>query len=161
MKFRQFLSRFLLFLPLLAMGACSSNKQTGDTVMKLPNYYYLDPGAQIASPDEMVRFESRHYLHGAISNDDRRAREGHYYTFPWKTSDQASPAALLFEYRQQNTGALVHALRVPIDSIKRKNVTRVEIVGEPYALNGKVTAWRASIERNGASVTSRQSYLWD
>ena len=68
---------------------------------------------------------------------------------------------MLFEYRQENTGADVHALRVPIGKVRRRNVTHVEIIGEPYALNGKVTAWRATIERNGSPVASKQSYLWD
>ena len=72
-----------------------------------------------------------------------------------------SDAALLFEYRQENTGSLVHSLRVPIDRVRRKNVTRVEIVGEPFQLNGKVTAWRATIERNGQPAASKRSYLWD
>ena len=151
----------LSVLPLLLLGACSSTKTAGDTVMKRPDYYYLDPSQKIETPDDMVRFESRYRLYGAITNEERRAREGHYYSFPWKTSDQVSDAALLFEYRQENTGSLVHSLRVPIDRVRRKNVTRVEIVGEPFQLNGKVTAWRATIERNGQPAASKRSYLWD
>ena len=160
MKLSQILLSLTL-LPVLFLTACSSNKQVGDTVMKRPDYYFLDPSARIESPDEMVRFESQYRLHGAISNEERRAREGHYYSFPWKTSDRTSDAALLFEYRQANTGAEVHALRVPIEDVRRNNVTRVQIVGEPYTLNGKVTAWRATIERDGSPVSSKQSYLWD
>ena len=130
-------------------------------MMKRPDYYFLDPSARIETPDEMVRFEPRHRLYGAVSNEERRAREGHYYTFPWRTTDKTSDAALLFEYRQENTGAEVHALRVPIENVRRKNVTHIEIIGEPYTLNGKVTAWRATIERNGSAAASKQSYLWE
>ena len=160
MKIRQILLSLSL-LPILFLSACSTNKQAGDTVMKRPDYYFLDPSAKIDTPDDMVRFEPRYRLYGAVSNEERRAREGHYYTFPWTTSDKVSEASLLFEYRQENTGADVHALRVPIGKVRRRNVTHVEIIGEPYALNGKVTAWRATIERNGSPVASKQSYLWD
>ena len=129
--------------------------------MKRPDYFYLDPSARVETADEMVRFESRHRLYGAISAEERRAREGHYYAFPWRTTDKVSPASLLFEYRQANTGALVHSLRVPLENVRRKNVAHVEIVGEPFELNGKVTAWRATIERNGVGVASKRSYLWE
>ncbi|MFT4546172.1 MAG: hypothetical protein ACI8XO_000685 [Verrucomicrobiales bacterium] len=159
MKFRQILLA-LASLPLLFLVACSSSPK-GDTVMKRPDYFYLDPSVRVQSADEMVNFESRHLLYGAVSKEERRTREGHYYSFPWTTTDKTSEASLLFEYRQQNTGAEVHALRVPIERVRRKNVTEVEIVGEPFQLNGKVTAWRATIERNGSSVTSKQSYLWE
>ena len=162
MKFCQLLSRLLMLLPILALGACSTSGPQGDTRMKLPDYYFLDPSAETAkSQDDMIRFESLHRLHGAISNEDRRGREGHYYTFPWTTTDKSSDASLLFEYRQANTGSQVHALRVPIEHVRRKNATHVEIIGEPYELNGKVTAWRATIERNGSAVASKQSYLWE
>ena len=69
----------LSVLPLLLLGACSSTKTAGDTVMKRPDYYYLDPSQKIETPDDMVRFESRYRLYGAITNEERRAREGHYY----------------------------------------------------------------------------------
>lgn len=129
--------------------------------MKRPDYFYLDPSARVETADEMVRFESRYRLYGAISKEEARAREGHYYSFPWTTTDKTSSAALLFEYRQANTGALVHSLRVPLEKVRRKNVAHVEIVGEPFDLNGKVTAWRAAIERNGVEVASTRSYLWE
>jgi hypothetical protein len=160
MKFRHFLLA-IAFLPSFFLAACSSGDPKGDTVMKLPDYYFLDPSLRIATGDDMVVFESRHHLHGAITREERSAREGHYYSFPWKTRDKTSDASLLFEYRQQNTGAEVHALRVPIDRVRRNNVTRVEIIGEPYQLNGKVSAWRATLERNGSGVVSKQSYLWE
>lgn len=160
MKFRQFLLS-LTCLPLLFLTACSSNAPSGDTVMKRPDYYYLDPSVRVQSADEMVNFESQHRLYGAVTKEERNLREGHYYAFPWTTSDKTSDASLLFEYRQQNTGATVHALRVPTERVRRKNVTHVEIIGEPFALNGKVTAWRATVERNGSGVASKQSYLWE
>lgn len=161
MKFRQLLLS-LASLPIIFLSACSTSKQPeGDTVMKRPDYFFLDPTARVQAVDDMVRFESNYLLYGAVSNEERREREGHYYSFPWKTSDKVSEAALLFEYRQANTGAEVHALRVPIEDVRRRNVTHVQIVGEPYQLNGKVTAWRATVERNGSAVSSKQSYLWD
>ena len=151
----------LALVPIVFLSACSSTQTEGDTTMSRPDYYFLDPGTKIDTPDEMIRFEPRHRLYGAVTKEERRAREGHYYSFPWSTVDKDSDASLLFEYRQQNTGAQVHALRVPIDEVRRKNVTRVEIIGEPYQTNGKVTAWRATIERNGTAADKKQSYLWD
>ena len=43
--------------------------------MKRPDYYFLDPTVVIESNDDMVRFESRHRLYGAVSREERRARE--------------------------------------------------------------------------------------
>jgi len=153
--------RLLAVIPAIFLASCASSGTKGDTTMKRPDYFFLDPSVTVESADDMVRFESLHRLHGAVSNEERREREGHYYSFPWSTSDTDSDASLLFEYRQQTTGSEVHALRVPVDRVRRKNVTHVEIIGEPFKMNGKVTAWKATIERNGSPAASKQSYLWE
>ncbi len=49
---------------------------------------------------------------------------------------------------------------IPVDSPRRKNKTRFTVLGDDYQNGGRVTAWRVSVLRDGAEVTSDQSYLW-
>ena len=55
--------------------------------------------------DPSVAFERDYYLHGAVSNKERDARDGHYYTVMWKVTDRSQPVKVRLEYRQQNTGS--------------------------------------------------------
>ncbi len=160
--------RSLPLFPLLATGllallgvSCSSVDKSGNTYFTNVKYYNLDLEKELVTTDRMVQFEQRHYLHGAISKEERRDREGHYYTFAWSTSDTTSPAVLRFEYRQKETGPTVQTVEVPIETVRKDNRTTVSIIGEAYHTLGPVRSWRVSILRDGEVADSDQSYLWE
>jgi len=163
----KFLRTFLMF-PALAVGilalsgaSCSTADKTGSTYFTNVKYYNLDLQKPLVTADRMVQFEQKHYLHGAISNEERRNREGHYYTFAWNTTDTTSPAVVRFEYRQKETGPAVQTVEVPVDPVRKSNRTTVAIIGDAYHTLGPVRSWRVSIVRNGEVVVSDQSYLWE
>ena len=153
----------LLAAGLLAMlgSSCSSVDKSGSTYFTNVKYYNLDLEKELLTVDRMVQFEQKHHLHGAVSKEEQRSREGHYYTFAWSTSDLTSPALLRFEYRQKQTGPTVQTVELPIDDVRKTNRSTVSIIGEAYHTLGPVSSWRVSIVRNGEVVASDQSYLWE
>jgi len=153
---------YRLLLGLIAAAlfpACASTDSQAPTQITNSKYYNLDPDALIATPDPMLSFEQRRYFHGAITREERKAREGHYYVFWWEDAER-SPAVVRLEYRQENSGSLVKVKEQAIDDVGRKNKTYFEVIGEEYDLGGKVSAWRVSIVRGGQVVATDQSYLW-
>lgn len=159
MSFRSLLPLAVGLLAALFSGACKSTDSGGSTEITNSGYFHLDPENEIATPDPMMKFEQRRYLHGAITAEEQREREGHYYAFAWRDEDR-SPAVVRLEYRQEGSGAQVKVQEVAIDAARRKNNTYFQVTGEEYQLGGKVTAWRVSIVRGGSVVASDQSYLW-
>jgi len=160
--------RNLPILPILAAGllaiiggSCASPDKSGSTYFTNVKYYNLDLSKELITTDRMVLFEQKHYLHGAVSKEEQREREGHYYTFAWSTEDTTSSAVLRFEYRQKETGATVQTVELPLDNLQKHNRTTVSIIGEAYHTLGPVTSWRVSILRNGEVAVTDQSYLWE
>lgn len=146
----------------LVISACStSENKTGSTYFDAVRYYHLNLDQTVETPDPMVRFEQQHYLHGAISAEERTEREGHYYTLWWNTEDTSSPATVRFDYRQKETGPQIYSIVVPINRVSSRNKTKISVTGEPYHTFGLVTSWRAVILRNGEEVAEEKSYLWN
>lgn len=139
-----------------ALSACASKPQ-GFTKVKI---YRLDPQAKITALDPSIPFEQQHLLHGAVTAEDREAREGNYYTFFWKVDDSSQPVKLRFEYRQSVTRSAVKRQEVEITDVKRNNVTRMQVTGEEYFTAGKVLAWRAVLLQGGKEIASTQSFMW-
>ncbi|MEM7146191.1 MAG: hypothetical protein AAF591_13720 [Verrucomicrobiota bacterium] len=131
-------------------------------ITKVKKYHLTKDAAKYRGAiDEMITFERKYRLWGAVTNEEEAARHGQYFTFMWKTKDKTSPATLRFEYRQQATNAEVLVKEIEVGKVKGLNSTDVNIVGDEYATNGQVMSWRATILRGGQPVASAQSFLWE
>lgn len=144
---------------LMSVACQSNNLNQSGTAITNSKYFLLDPAKQPASVDPMIRFEQRHYLHGAITREERKGRYGHYYVF-WWTDSARTPAVIRLEYRQENTGVQVKVQEFAVNAPYRRNKSRFQVTGADYQNGGRVTSWRVSIIRNGRVIAHDQSYLW-
>lgn len=148
----------------LMMGACASSSNVADTggkIWKVKYYKLANLMQPIPAADPSIPFEREYHLYGAITNKQREARQGNYYAIMWKVTDRTQPVKVRFEYRQQGTGLAVKTKELDIPVVDRSNVTRFEVIGDEYANNGPVTAWRASLVRGKQVLAEAKSYLWD
>ena len=146
----------------LATAGCST-KQTGDgaSISKV-RYYHLQPGQpNIPTDDAMVGFERKYRQHGALTGEERRERDGHYYTVWWRVTDRTQPATVRFEYRQKDDATNVRVIEQQVASPGRSNETRFEVTGEPYYEGGPVVAHRVSVLQGGQELVDWKSYLWE
>ena len=112
------------------------------------------------SEDQNIAFERRRLLYGAVTPADMRARYGNYYTFFWRSKRPAHLTVRL-EYRQQKLGAFVQAREVDYPDGAGSHITRFAIIGDDYAEQGRVSAWRlVVVEDHRKIVALKQSYLW-
>lgn len=149
---------------MLSMMLVSCKYSNRDVTIINSKYFHLDAEANVNSQDPMVRFEKKHLLYGAITQQEKKLRSGHYYIFDWLNPNWKNPnesITVRFEYRQKQTGSKTHRKDFkPSRSQSLKNKTKIKITGREYLQNGKVTAWRFSIIRGNSVIASDQSYLW-
>jgi hypothetical protein len=110
--------------------------------------------------DNMISFERQRINFGAVTQFDRQMRYGHYYTFFWRAGRKAD-LTLRFEYRQQKLGSYVQAKELFYPAAKGSVTSKFSVIGDDYAEEGKVTAWRAVLIENGRIVGLTQSFLWN
>jgi hypothetical protein len=146
----------------LLLASCST-KQVGNgaTITKVNPYHMDDAFKVIDAADPALKFEHDALLHGAISVEERRARQGNYFTVFWKAKDRSQPLTVRLEYRQKKTGLTVKKVEQEVTDIHRHNTTKFSFIGSEYVTNGPVTSWRASIVRGKDTLVDYKSYLWE
>lgn len=149
----------VLFLLQLPTG-CTVPSSTGPVAITKVNPYHLHDSVREPAVTPMIRFEKERLLRGAINAENRKEKYGNYYTVYWKTDQPRVSTTIRLAYRQARTGPQILTKEVVVPSPKKKNTTRLEIVGEDYEKNGAVTQWKASVVQNGAVITEYKSFLW-
>lgn len=151
-----------LALPLAALltASCSSTGSGGVAQITKVNPYHLKPGMWVQTEDQMISFEQRHRLHGAVTTEEYATKFGQYFTIFWKTEAKGSDVTVKLEYTQAKTGPTVHTKEVSVPAAKSRNVTEIAVAGEDYAKNGPVSAWKASLVSGGQTIAETKSFLW-
>jgi len=146
----------------LVVASCST-KTTGNgaTIYKVNTYHMADINRVKVSAEPSIGFEREYRLHGAISNVERQARQGNYFTVFWKVAERSEPITVRLEYRQKNSGLTVKTVEQLIEDPGRRNTTEFAFIGDDYVLNGRVTSWRASIVRGKDVLVTYNSNLWE
>ena len=150
----------LTLLSLALLGCSATPDKLGFTKVK---YYHLqdeDPRAESMSIDPMIRFRRQHFLHGAVTREEKKDRLGHYYSLYWNGRGNGGRVTLRFEYRHALAGERVFTYEQVIEDVQARNRTSLTITGEPYHQYGRVVAWQASLVEEGTVLDSTRSFLW-
>lgn len=162
----------LTSLALAATGICKELPRQLDKANVLPlalddafqfrktKIFLNEPELIKPTTSEMISFERQRVNFGAVTQFDRQQRYGHYYTFYWRSS-RKTDLTLRFEYRQQKLGSYVQAKEITYPAAKGTIQSQFQVIGDDYADEGKVTAWRAVLIENGRIVGMTQSFLWN
>lgn len=110
----------------------------------------------------MVKMEKLRRLHGSVSMAERAQKLGQYYTLVW--NDEAGvgqgDVELILQYQQGATGSRIKRMMNTFPSGESEGKVEFSIVGEDYKKNGRVLAWKATLQRGKRVIATRQSYLW-
>ena len=107
-----------------------------------------------------LTFERQYRLFGAVTRLDQRQRYGNYFDFFWRVKRPATVSVRL-EYRQEKLHAHVQAQEVFLGNVHGTQKTSFKVVGDDFADNGRVLAWRCLLVENGRVVAEKRSYLWE
>jgi hypothetical protein len=125
----------------------------------------LDPKVQAAAvsvgglSNSFLQAEIDRRYYGAVSNLERKMREGHYYNFEWSAA-KATDLTVRFEYRQEKLGLAVQLMEIDYPKTKGTHRSEFSVIGDDYHQDGAVTAWRVTLVENGRIVGVSQSFLW-
>ncbi len=116
----------------------------------------------LSTDDPMVRMEKERRLFGAVSMEERRGRLGQYYTMVWSDPNGTGNGGveLVFQYQQGATASLVKRMTRTFPASEAHGTGEFSVIGDNYFKGGKVLAWKATLQRGGREIASRQSYLW-
>ena len=109
--------------------------------------------------NEAINFERTRINFGALSANERRARQGTYFDFFWQ-SKRLADITVRFEYRQAKLGNAVQAQESVISKARGSIKSSFAVIGDNYRWDGPVTAWRCLLIKNNQIVGFTQSYLW-
>jgi len=127
-------------------------------IRKVKLYYYGDQPIP-RTTSEPVIFERQYIEYGMVDNIDRQARQGNYFQFFWRTSEQADVTVRL-EYRQAALGNYVMAQERYYPQAKGSFRSDFSVIGDAYLESGRVTSWRILLIVDGRIVAFRQSFIW-
>ena len=119
-----------------------------------------DPRVQRPTEDLMLQFERQRVNLGAVTATDLNERMGYYFNVWWRAK-RPTDVTLRLEYRQEKLGSYVLAKELNYRAAKGTTESKLNIIGDEYLENGKLTAWRLLLIENGRIVGLKQSFLWN
>ncbi len=145
------------FLAALLVIGCEGKNQ----VLVVKPFQLRDQDSR-AVEDPMVRMEKLRHLHGAVSMAERRNKLGQYYTLLWSDPEGVGKGKVkvTFLYQQGATASKVKQMVSESPASQASGNVEFSVIGDNYFTNGKVLAWKATVERGGKVLATQQSYLW-
>src|SRR6266566_9019540 len=111
--------------------------------------------------DAPITFERQYRLFGAVTGVDQRQRFGDYLDFFWRVK-RPSDLTVRLEYRQEKLHEHVQAQEISYRNVDRgTHKTEFKVIGDDYADDGRVIAWRCLLIENGRIVAENRSYMWE
>ncbi len=110
--------------------------------------------------EQSLLFERSYRLYGAVTAYDQRQRFGEYFDFFWRTKRPAD-VRVRFEYKQDKLRAFVQAKELDYPKARGTCQSEFRVIGDEYANDGPVLAWRCLLINNGRVVAEKRSFLWE
>ncbi len=127
------------------LSASSSSKSTSQTTV---------------TQEQSLLFERSYRLYGAVTAFDQRQRFGEYFDFFWRAKRPAD-VTVRFEYKQEKLRAFVQAKELRYGRARGTCQSEFRVIGDEYANDGAVLAWRCLLIAGGRIVAEKRSFLWE
>jgi len=118
-----------------------------------------DSSYRAASNDSLI-FEIRYLNWGAVTNEQLRARQGHYFTITVDNDGPPADYTMRFEYREVKSKQVVRTLVQEKKHMHGATRAYFAVVNHAYLAYGPVSSWRFTVLRGNTVVAEAKSYLW-
>lgn len=110
----------------------------------------------------MVKMEKLRRLHGSVSMAERAQKLGQYYTLVWYDQEGVGQGdvELILQYQQGGSGSRIKRVARTFPASQTEGQVEFAVTGDDYQKNGRVLAWKATLQRDKRVIATRQSYLW-
>jgi hypothetical protein len=110
--------------------------------------------------EQSLLFERSYRLYGAVTGFDQRQHYGDYFDFFWR-SKQPANVIVRFEYKQEKLRAFVQAKELTYTGAQGTCHSAFRVIGDEFANDGSVLAWRCLLIANQRIVAEKRSFLWE
>ncbi len=118
-----------------------------------------DSSFRTGSNDSLL-FELKYLNWGAVTQQQLRARAGHYFTVTVKNAGPPEDLTMQFEYRQSKSKQVVRTLVQQKSHVHGAVRAYFAVVNRAYLAYGPISAWRFCVLRGGTVVAEAKSFLW-
>ena len=119
-----------------------------------------DDASYRGGQNDSLLYEVKYLNWGAITQEQLRARQGHYFTITFVNDGPSSDFTTLFEYRQVRSEAVVRSLSQQKQHVSGAARAYFAVVNQAYLTYGPVSAWRFTVRRGNTVVAEAKSFLW-
>jgi hypothetical protein len=119
-----------------------------------------DDASYRGGQNDSLIFEIKYLNWGAITAEQLRARQGHYFTITFVNDGPRSDFTTLFEYRQVKSKAIVRSLTQERPHVRGAARAYFAVVNQAYLAYGPVSAWRFTVRHGNTVVAEAKSFLW-
>lgn len=94
--------------------------------------------------------------------EERREKLGQYYTLLWSDPAGAGQGEVevILQYQQGGSGSRVKRMARNFPAADTEGSADFAVIGDDYFNNGRVLAWKATLQRGKRVIATKQSYLW-
>jgi len=121
----------------------------------------LDDGGRGGADDNHALAYELTYLNwGAVTKEQLKARQGHYFTITWDNDGPKADFTARFEYREVKSKEIVRTLTQPMPGVSGTTRSYFAVVDQAYQAYGPVISWRFSVLRGDTVVAEVKSFIW-
>lgn len=132
-----------------------------DKNIKVPLIHDVqDDSNYIGMSNPALAFEIKYLNWGAITQEQLRARQGHYFTITWDNGGAPGDFVARFEYRQVKSKDIVRTLVQKMPKVAGTTRSYFAVVDKAYLAYGPVASWRFTILKGDTVVAEAKSFVW-
>ena len=105
-------------------------------------------------------FEIKYINWGAVTDEQLKARQGHYFTISWENGGPKGDFTARFEYRQVKSKEVVRTLTQNMPHVSGTARSYFAVVDKAYLAYGPVCSWRFTILKGDTVVGETKSFIW-
>ncbi len=132
-----------------------------DKNIKVPLIHDVqDDSSFNGSGNPSLQFEIQYLNWGAVTAEQLRARQGHYFTITWENKGQPADYIARFEYRQVKSKEVVRTLTQKMLHVSGNTRSYFAVVDKAYLAYGPVCSWRFTVLKGDTVVAESKSFVW-
>jgi hypothetical protein len=138
-----------------------SEKISLDKKIKIPLVHDVqDDNTFKGGHNPSISFEISYLNWGAVTHEQLRARQGHYFTITFVNNGPKDDFVTRLEYRQVKSKQVVRSLMQQHARVSGAARAYFAVVDKAYLFYGPISSWRFTVLRGDTVVAEAKSYLW-
>ncbi|HEX4139540.1 MAG TPA: hypothetical protein VHY09_04285 [Candidatus Methylacidiphilales bacterium] len=138
----------------------AQEKTALDKRISVPLIHDVQNDGIVADGTPAMQYELTYLNWGAVTDEQRDARRGHYFTITWKNSGPSADFTARFQYREVKSQEVVRTLTQPMPHVHGAVRSYFAVTGDAYSHYGPIVSWRFTILKGDTVVAEAKSFIW-